>query len=77
MEETQFLTEQPVIFLWFFFLFSSRFRLEVCSHFVVAFQMAFLPLSAFIGKDSLYRLEDEIYDDSEFDKIEKSGVGGV
>jgi hypothetical protein len=53
------------------------FYAQVCSHFIVVFQTVFLALSDFIGEAPLCRLQDKICDDSDVEKIEKSGACGT
>jgi hypothetical protein len=50
---------------------------QVCSDFIVVFQTVFLSLSDFIGEGPLCRQQDKICDDSDVDKIEKSGGCGL
>lgn len=53
------------------------FQPQVCSDFIVLFQTIFLSLSDFIGEGPLCWLRDKICDDSDVDKIEKSGGCGL
>jgi len=53
------------------------FQAQVCSDFIVVFQTVFLSLSDFIGEGPSCRLRDKICDDSDVDKLEKSGGCGL
>ena len=53
------------------------FQPQVCSDFIDVFQTVFLSLSDFIGEGPLCRLRGKICDDSDVDKIEKSGGCGL
>lgn len=53
------------------------FQPQVCSGFIDVFETVFLSLSDFIGEGPLCRLRGKIRDDSDVDKIEKSGGCGL